>query len=131
EQLRLSDAAGGGAVAEVTLPARRSVDTPAPPVTALPEDVTLPEAPNGADAAAHGEDDAGRDRVHRAAIGTGIWVVCGLLWTLQSYAYLRIRNRLGHYTPLSLTLHDVTAALLWSCIAPIVFAATSRFPLTR
>ncbi|PYP68762.1 MAG: hypothetical protein DMD26_01125, partial [Gemmatimonadetes bacterium] len=65
------------------------------------------------------------------AILLSVAVGCGILWTLQSYAYLRIRNRLGHYTLTSLTIHDVTAALLWACLAPAVFAATSRFPLTR
>jgi hypothetical protein len=62
---------------------------------------------------------------------TAIWAGCGLLWTAQSYAYLRIRNRLGNYTLLSLTLHDVSAALLWAAIAPMVFAAISRFPLEQ
>jgi hypothetical protein len=59
-----------------------------------------------------------------------LWVVCGLLWTVQSYAYLRIRNRLGHYTLFSLGRHDVSAALLWAAVAPLVFWLSSRFPLT-
>jgi len=129
DQLRLSDAAGGGAVAEVTLPARRSVDVASPPTATSIED--LAEVPNGSDVTEERDVDQGRERVRRAAIGVGIWVACGLLWTVQSYAYLRIRNRLGNYTLVSLTVHDVTAALVWACIAPIVFATTSRVPLKR
>lgn len=130
EQLRLSDATGGGAVAEVTLPTRRGVDVAAASsMISASEDVA--EVPHASVAAAQVDAHEGRQRLRRVAIGAAIWVVCGLLWTAQSYAYLRIRNRLGNYTLLSLTIHDVTAALVWGCIAPIVFAATSRFPLQR
>ncbi|HEY2379310.1 MAG TPA: histidine kinase [Gemmatimonadaceae bacterium] len=130
DQLRLVDAEGGGAVAEVALPARRSVDAPATPnVVPLPDDLT--ESPDGKDTGDSLHPVVPYDRLRRAASLTGIWITCGLLWTIQSYAYLRIRNRLGDYTLFGLTVHDVSAALLWAGIAPIAFAATARFPLTR
>ena len=130
EQLRLFDAAGGGAVAEVTLPARRAVDqgnVVAAAAAATPDD--LAELPN---ADSHGEavtDDANRPVLRRAAVILGVFLMCGVLWTLQSYAYLRIRNRLGHYTFFSILRHDVAAALLWTIIAPVVFAAYLAFPV--
>ena len=130
EQLRLFGAPGGGAVAEVTLPVRRPVDVgPAPAVVVLPDD--LLESPNWA---VHERPAPTRETLswpRRTAIFLSVGIGCGVLWTLQSYAYLRIRNRLAHYTLASLTIHDVTAALLWACLAPVVFAATSRFPLKR
>jgi two-component system, LytTR family, sensor kinase len=131
DQLRLFDAPGGGAVAEVVLPVRRRNDaTPPAAMAPLPDD--LGPAPNGnARAAAAFETGAPSQPLRRVAVYTAIWVLCGLLWTAQSYAYLRIRDRLGNYTLLWLTAHDVSAALLWGAMAPVVFAATSRFPLTR
>ena len=129
EQLRLFGAPGGGAVAEVTLPARRSVDVGPTPAVVLPDDFL--ESPNGTVPERPAPTRETPTLARRAAILLSVAVGCGILWTLQSYAYLRIRNRLGHYTLTSLTIHDVTAALLWACLAPAVFAATSRFPLTR
>jgi len=130
EQLRLFDAEGGGAVAEVTLPIRRGVDVAASPIAAPLHD-DLSETPNVSGDVDRFATIAPHNRLRRAAIFTGIWAICGLLWTAQSYAYLRIRDRLGSYTLLSLTVHDVGAALLWAAIAPIVFAASARVPLTR
>ena len=130
EQLRLSDVRGGGAVAEVTLPARRGVDVAAATVP-VPLADDLADAPNAVDSGDRDEVPDGREPLRRAAVAIAIWVGCGLLWTMQSYAYLRIRNRLGNYTLPTLARDDVTHALVWACIAPIVFAATSRFPLKR
>ena len=130
DQLRLFDAPGGGAVAEVVLPARRSIDVaPQTPVIPLPED--LVGVPNGHDTRAADEATTSPGPLLRAAMRTLIWIGCGLLWTAQSYAYLRIRNRLGSYTLPRLLVHDVLAALLWAAIAPVIFAATGKFPLTR
>ena len=130
DQLRLFDAPGGGAVAEVALPARRSTDSSAATAVApLPEDLVA--TPNGNDAAAVFDAARPRAPLRAAAVHAAIWIVCGLLWTAQSYAYLRIRNRLGSYTLLWLTAHDVSAALLWAAITPLIFASTSRFPFRR
>ena len=128
DQLRLLDAPGGGAVAEVTLPARRIADSLEPAAETASEDLTY-NAPNEPSAAAAGAPP--RPMLQRALLALGLWTVCGLLWTIQSYAYLRMRNRLGQYTFFSLGLHDVGAALLWCAIAPLLFAAARRFPLTR
>src|SRR5207249_4397596 len=117
--LRLFGAPGRGAVAEVTLPARRVVDVaPAPvgsPTIAADE---LLESPNGTPPTLLVTTPTTPAWPRRAAIFLGVWILCGVLWTLQSYAYLRIRNRMGRYTLTYLTVHDVTAALLWACLAP-------------
>ena len=126
EQLRLFDALGGGAVAEVELPARRATEhAPRAAVVPLVEDAErAPEEPLAL-AQAHAPS-----RATRATRALAIWIACGLLWTVQSYAYLTIRNRLGDYTLFTLARHDVTVALLWAAIAPLVMAVTTRFPLT-
>jgi histidine kinase/DNA gyrase B/HSP90-like ATPase len=129
DQLRLSDAQGGGAVAELTVPLRRITDAALSDAPTTPLDETA-DGPFESDAA-HSLDDTGASIPRRTVRALSIWIVCGLLWTLQSYAYLRIRNRLGQYTFPTLAEHDVAAALLWAMIGPVVFFATSQFPLTR
>ena len=126
EQLRLFDAPGGGAVAEVELPARRATEH-TPRAAVLPDDA-IERSPN--EPLEQTPPSNVPSRSTRVARALGIWVACGLLWTAQSYAYLKIRNRLGEYTLLTLARHDVTVALLWAAIAPLVMAATARFPLT-
>jgi hypothetical protein len=66
-----------------------------------------------------------------AAIGLGVGVLGGMLWTFQSYAYLRIRNRLGQMSFPWVAGYDLATAIGWACLAPVVFAGTSRFPLVR
>lgn len=129
DQLRLFDAPGGGAVAEVALPVRRSTDVSPSAATPLLEDLVESSSPNGAPRSV--DIISPRGPLRTAAVRTGIWVVCGLLWTMQNYAYLRIRDRLGSNTLLSLGRHDVSAALLWALITPIIFATISRFPIIR
>jgi two-component system LytT family sensor kinase len=126
EQLRLFDAPGGGAVAEVELPARRATEhaprnavLPDDPFDRAPDEPLAPAPPSGAPS-----------RSAHVARALAIWIACGLLWTVQSYAYLTIRNRLGQYTFFTLAQHDVAVALLWAAIAPLVMAVTSRFPFT-
>lgn len=126
EQLRLFDAPGGGAVAEVELPARRATEH-APRAAVLPDE-SLEQAPN--ESLEPTLSTSGPTRAARIARALAIWIVCGLLWTVQSYAYLTIRNRLGQYTLFSLARRDVAVALLWAAIAPLVMVATARFPLT-
>lgn len=125
EQLRLFDAPGGGAVAEVELPARRATEH-APRAAVLPDE-SLEAAPNEPLAPPPPSAPARSARVARALV---IWTICGLLWTVQSYAYLKIRNRLGQYTLFSLARHDVTVALLWAAITPLVMLVTARLPVT-
>jgi signal transduction histidine kinase len=124
EQLRLFDAPGGGAVAEVELPARRATEH-VPRAAVLPDDT---ESPNQEPAPLPAA--TAPSRFARVARALAIWVACGLLWTVQSYSYLKIRNRLGQYTAFSLARHDVSVALIWAAIAPLVMAVTVRFPLT-
>ena len=129
DQLRLVGAPGGGAVAEVTLAARRTVDaTPVPAPGPLADEDALPNESERERAEA---GPALRSRIHPAVIALAVWLSCGVLWSLQSYAYLRIRNRLGHYTLLSLGAQEMTAAVMWALVTPIVVAAATRFPLTR
>ena len=126
EQLRLFDAPGGGAVAEVELPARRATEH-APRAALLPDE-NPEQGPNEAPEPTLPSREARRSvRVARAL---AIWIVCGLLWTVQSYAYLKIRNRLGQYTLFTLARNDLAVALLWAAIAPLVMIVTARFPLT-
>jgi two-component system, LytTR family, sensor kinase len=129
DQLRLSDAQSGGAIAELTVPLRRITES----TTTDAQTTPLEEAGEGPSepVAGHSLDDVAASIPRRTVRALTIWIVCGLLWTLQSYAYLRIRDRLGQYTFWTLAEHDVAAALLWALIAPLVFLATSRFPLTR
>jgi two-component system LytT family sensor kinase len=125
DQLRLFGAPGGGAVAEVTLPARRIVDAKSVDSAVVPDehvDAVHNEASHPVGAPSP---------MRRVAMPVGVGLIGGLLWTVQSYAYLRIRNRLGTYTLWSLTVHDVTAALLWACLAQAVFGACRYFPLAR
>jgi hypothetical protein len=129
EQLRLLDAPGGGAVAEVTLPTRRATDPSS--MRAEPAGEDLADLVPSESVTARVTIHEPRPPLHRIARAVALWTGCGLLWTMQSYAYLRMRDRLGKYTLLSLARHDVAAALLWCGIAPIVFSAASRFPLTR
>jgi len=129
EQLRLCDAEGGGAISELRVPLRRITDVAAIATTSLQSDEAA-DGPFDADAAS-GARPTGTSLAARTARTLGIWIACGLLWTIQSYAYLRIRGRLGQYTFWSLGRHDVAAALLWAMIAQVVFLATSRFPFSR
>jgi hypothetical protein len=125
EQLKLLDAESGGAVAELTLAARRPVD--------LAMEPSAPEDESGARASG-GPREVGHTKPRPAAaatLGIVIWAVAGVLWTFQSFAYLRIRGRMGHYTFLSIFRHDMAAVLGWACLTPLVFAATSRFSLTH
>ncbi|MFL5616445.1 MAG: sensor histidine kinase [Gemmatimonadaceae bacterium] len=129
DQLRLVDASGGGAVAEVNLPARRIADSVEAHAETTAEELT--ETSPHEESRPSATVALPRPILQRALLALGLWTLCGILWTVQSYAYLRIRNRLGQYTLFSLGVHDVGAALLWCAIAPLVFAASARFPLTR
>ena len=129
EQLRLSDANGGGAIAELTVPLRRITDRTITDAHAPQIDE---QSDNPSDVTAPSTVDASSASVPRRTVRMlAIWLVCGLLWTLQSYAYLRIRNRLGESSFWILAEHDITAVLVWALITPLVFFATSRFPVTR
>lgn len=131
EQLRLFDAPGGGAVAEVTLPARRATDAAAAPAMVSDElaDESTPNDERTANAADGPRPLSSPWR--RLGRGAAIAVFCGLLWTIQSYAYLRIRNRLGNFSLRWVAGYDFAAALLYACMAPAIFFMTSRYPLTR
>ena len=126
ELLRLFDAPGGGAVAEVDLPARRATEHAPRAAVLLPDDA-IEHAPNEPLAQAPSTLPSPSARIARAL---AIWVACGLLWTVQSYSYLKIRNGLGQYTLFTLARHDFSVALLWAAIAPLVIAVTAHFPLT-
>ena len=126
DQLRLFDAPGGGAVAEVELPARRATEH-VPRAAVLPDE-SVDATPN--EPIEQALVAMVPSRPSRVARALAIWIACGLLWTVQSYSYLKIRNRLGQYTIFSLARHDVSVALIWAAIAPLVMVVTARFPLT-
>ena len=125
EHLRLFDGPDGGAVAEVSLAVRHAAEMPAATIVQSAEE-TATASPNGSNKA-----DRTLSWPSRAAIGVGIWLCCGLLWAMQSYTFLRMRNRLGSYTWLSIARIDIGNAMIWCCLAPILFIVARQAPLAR
>lgn len=121
ERLRLHDNDSGGVLAELTIPARRRGDRE--PVTE--------QAPA---AVSIGDADFRILRVPRilrnrtAAIGI-TWLLCGLVWTQQSFVYLRMRGQLGATSWATLARNDMTSALVWALLTPLVIAGARRFPI--
>ena len=66
-----------------------------------------------------------------AIISLAIWIGCGILWTQQSAAYLAVRGRLAQTTWLTIVRGDMSSALLWACLTPLVFLLTRNVPLRR
>jgi two-component system, LytTR family, sensor kinase len=122
DRLRLFDGpSGGGVTAEVRVPrARRN------PATA-----------GGADS--HQEPETGAPaspRIPRiltrpAARLALVWSVCAGIWIQQSYIYLLVRHRLDQTTWRSLVGFDLTNALLWALLTPLVLRGVRRFPVRR
>ena len=130
--LRLFSNDGGGTVAELTLPVRRRS---APSAVSPHDDAVDAAPPQAAESIAPVPVSAStastlpRRRIHPVVTSTTVWIVCGLLWTQQSYTYLGLRNLLGTRSWLAIARSDMTVALLWAALTPLVFLATSRVPL--
>ena len=68
---------------------------------------------------------------HPAARLALVWSVCAGIWIQQSYIYLLVRHRLDGTTWPSLVRFDVTNALLWALLTPLVLRGVKRFPVQR
>ena len=129
EKLRLRSDSGAGTVAEVVLARRmRDVSQPLPSRTPA-SDTRSPVADDGVTTAPVISPVASPRRAVLATIG--VWIMCGLLWTQQSFAYLAVRNRLGDSSWVSVARNDMGSALLWLGITPLVFVATRTWPIGR
>jgi len=60
-----------------------------------------------------------------------IWLCWGLILTQQSFVYLTLRGRLGNQTWWSIARTDVTSALVWAALTPLVLMLCRRWPLRR
>jgi hypothetical protein len=114
----LHSAAGGGAVAELSLPTRSH------PTTAGPETGTI---------------GMGRMpsrlfetfRRHPISAVTAAWCVWGVFWFQLSYSYLAMRHRLGE-EPLDVMIREhVIAVALWAIMTPVAFRIARAMPLSR
>jgi len=68
---------------------------------------------------------------HPVAAVSLTWLVYGILWTQQSFAYLARRGRLGDQSWLSIARGDMLSALIWALLTPVVFFAAKVFPLRQ
>lgn len=123
DRLRLENGPTGGTVAELRIPARRREGMIAAPA-AEREPVSIADT------------NLRALRVpavfQRPAIAIAVtWLVCGLVWTQQSYVYNTMRGRMAGSSWLILARNDLTSALVWALLTPIVLLAARRFPLGR
>jgi sensor histidine kinase YesM len=125
DRLRLSAGHTGGTTAELTIPARRRDQGEAYQRRAGDEPGTPP---------AKGGLRPVRVptwlRNPAAAIGLS-WLICGMLWTQQSFIYLVLRDRLGASSWISIAGIDLRSALIWALLTPVVLHVAARFPLRR
>lgn len=124
DRLRLTSNASAGAVAELTIPARRK------------SEATPPAVGDAAQTPSLGETDLRTVRIpaflRLPAVAILVtWFAWGLLWTQQSFMYLVVRNRLGNASWFSIARNDMVSALIWAALTPVVLAAAKRFPVTR
>jgi len=68
---------------------------------------------------------------HPAAAIALVWTVCAGIWIQQSYIYLLVRHRLDQTTWRSLVAFDLTNAVLWALLTPLVLRGVRRFPVRR
>src|SRR5581483_3568938 len=66
-----------------------------------------------------------------AIINTVCWLLCGIMWTQQSFLVLLMRNELAGATWFSLARSDMISALVWALLTPAILRLSTRFPLRR
>jgi hypothetical protein len=125
DRLRLTTSELGGTVAELRIPVRRRDG-----VVAVSQDATAAQY--------HGPIRHIEVRPLRmpevfkrplVAIAA-VWFVCGLGWTQQSIMYQTMRHReVGPFW--TVATHDMTSALIWALLTPIVLWVARQFPLRR
>ena len=104
--LRLFNDASGGAIAEVSLPARKlDFSDAGEGTTEPPQTVT------------RGIGFAEKHPLATLAIGC---VAASFLWTQQSYAYLTVSGRLGDRSALDLARDDFFMVAMWTAMVPAV-----------
>lgn len=124
DRLRLYENATGGTTAELVVPARRrgqGVESNEARSTAI---VDVHESPL--------LSLQFPKFTRRPAVAIPlIWLCWGLILTQQSYVYLTLRDRLGNQTWWSIARTDVTSALVWALLTPLVLALGRWWPLRR
>jgi signal transduction histidine kinase len=122
-RLALMSGARGGAVAELRVPARKRgeaavvVDAPAAPVSIATTDLRSLKMPRA---------------FARPVVAIPVaWLLCGLVWTQQSYVFETLRGRMGDRTWWMLARNDLTSAFVWAVLTPIVLYGARRFPIRR
>ena len=121
DRLQLIGGAAGGTIAELRVPARKRDMVPP---TMEADHSSVPIA------------DVWTLRVpallqRPAAAIVVTWLVCGLAWAQQSYAYNALRGRLGETSWMTVARNDLTSALVWAMLTPIVLSAAKRYPVNR
>ena len=124
DRLRLASEPGSGTVAELRLDRR----VRARAAGGSDERTTLEMDQPDVVATRNATSPSARQRMLAIAM---IWFGCGLLWSQQSFAYLAVRGRLGTASWGSVARNDMSSALIWLAITPLVFVATSRWPIRR
>lgn len=125
DRLRLTTSELGGAIAELRIPVRRRDG-----IAAGPEDDPTSQY--------HGPTRQIEARplemptiFKRPWVAIGIvWFICGLGWTQQSIMYQTMRHReVGSFW--TMVTHDMTSALIWALLTPIVLLGSRLFSLRR
>jgi signal transduction histidine kinase len=120
DRLRLVDGPGG-VTAEVRVPRERrkpvGADASGTDTRATQFGVPSPRIP--------------KILTHPAATLALVWSVCAGIWIQQSYIYLLVRHRLDQTTWRSLVGFDLTNAMLWALLTPLVLRGVRRFPVRR
>ena len=111
--LRLFEVNDGATIAELRVPARRSV----PSTGGELEDGPKPEL------------TAPQDRHWSSFAVCAVWLGVGALWSQQSLAYLVMRGRLGGTSVGTVLASGITAGALWAMLTPLVFWLDRRVPL--
>jgi two-component system LytT family sensor kinase len=124
DRLRLTAGPAGGTIAELTIPVRRRDGASA-------QSYSEEERPSASSGEMLRPVRVPAWLRHRAlAIGVA-WLICGMLWTQQSFIYLILRDRLGESTWISIAGVDMLSALIWALLTPVVLLVAKRFPLRR
>jgi len=124
DHLRLSNSAAvgaGGAVAELALPVRKRGD----PLGSVASDSAVASIADSSLVALHVPRVLQRPWLAIPAV----WFVWGLVWTQQSWLYDTLAHRLGSQTWLSIARNDMTSALVWALLTPIILWLVKRMPV--
>jgi hypothetical protein len=124
DRLRLTTSDVGGTVAELRIPVRRrdgTIDVPRQPAL-------LYHAPRRQTEVRPLELP---ELFKRPWVAIAVvWFVCGLGWTQQSIIYQAMRHREVE-SFWTVATHDMTSALIWALLTPLVLWMARLFPLKR